>query len=133
MLSAKYYTPTLDESTMAFVLADRVKETTTTTGTGPITLGGAAPQFQTFSSGIGANNTTFYALIDGNGTGWEVGLGTVDSLGTTLMRTTIFSSSNSNLVISLSANTHSIFCDLPASIAASVSSSYYKSFSASQG
>ena len=116
---------------MAFILADRVQETTTTTGTGTVTLNGAVTQYRSFSSAVGANNTTYYAIIDGNGTAWEVGLGTIGSGGTTLVRTTILSSSNSNLVISLSASTHSIFGDFPAY--AATQSSHMRAFAASQG
>ena len=60
---------------MAFVLADRVRDTTTTTGTGTVTLSGAAPTgYQTFGSGIGNTNTTYYTINAGND--WEVGVGT---------------------------------------------------------
>ena len=62
---------------MALVLKDRVKETTTSTGTGTINLAGAASGFQTFVAGVGSTNTTYYAIEDANGTAWEVGLGTV--------------------------------------------------------
>ena len=79
---------------MAFVLADRVRETTTTTGTGTVTLGGAATGFQTFSA-IGNGNSTYYTIA-GQGTNeWEVGIGTYTSSGTTLSRDTVLSSSNS--------------------------------------
>jgi len=72
---------------MALVLNDRVKETTTTTGTSSFALGGAVTGFQTFSAGVGANNTTYYAIA--NGSDWEVGLGTLSSDGLILARTTI--------------------------------------------
>jgi len=62
---------------MALVVKDRVKETTTTTGAGTINLAGAVSGFQTFVAGAGDGNTTYYAIEDANGTGWEVGLGTV--------------------------------------------------------
>ena len=83
---------------MALVLNDRVKETTTTTGTGTINLGGAATGFETFVAGIGNSNTTYYC-ITGQGTAeFEVGIGTVtDASPDTLSRTTILSSSNSDL------------------------------------
>ena len=58
---------------MALVLADRVKETTTTTGTGAVTLAGAVTGFQAFSAGVGNSNTTYYTIQDANGTAWEVG------------------------------------------------------------
>lgn len=97
-----------------FVLADRVQETTTTTGTGTLTLAGASAQYQSFSNGIGANNVTFYGLIDGNGAAWETGIGTVGSGGTTLARTTVLESSNSNAAITLSSGTHTVYCNQPA-------------------
>lgn len=99
---------------MSFILADRVQETTTTTGTGTLTLAGASAQYQTFASGVGSGNTTYYGLLDGNGTAWEIGLGTIGS--GTLARTTIFASTNSNAAISLSSNTHSVYCDAPAKL-----------------
>ena len=60
---------------MALVLADRVKETTTTAGTGTVTLAGAATGFQSFAV-IGDGNTTFYAIVAQVGNEWEVGIGT---------------------------------------------------------
>lgn len=99
---------------MTFIVADRVQETTTTTGTGTLTLAGAAAQFQSFSAGIGANNVTYYGLLDGNGTAWETGIGTVGGGGTTLARTTVLESSNSNAAISLSSGTHTVYCNQPA-------------------
>ena len=71
---------------MAFVVADRVKETTTSPGTGTATLNGAATGYRTFSSGIGANNTTYYVIADQSNSNWEVGLGTVGAGGTTLAK-----------------------------------------------
>jgi len=79
---------------MALALADRVKETTTITGTGTISLAGAVAGFQSFVSSVGDGNTTYYALEDSNGVGWEVGLGTVtDASPDTLSRATILDSS----------------------------------------
>jgi hypothetical protein len=95
---------------MALVLADRVQETTTTTGTGTVTLAGAVSGYQTFAT-IGNGNTTFYTLT--SGTNWEVGIGTYASSGTTLARTTILSSSNSNAAIVL-AGTSNAFVTYPA-------------------
>jgi hypothetical protein len=96
---------------MALVVADRVKETSTTSGTGTLTLGGAVDGYQAFSV-IGNGNTTYYALIDG--TSWEVGLGTYTLSGTTLARTTILSSSNSNNAVNLSTNSKEVFVVYPA-------------------
>ncbi len=96
---------------MALVLADRVKETTTTTGTGTYTLAGAATGFESFAS-IGNGNTTYYCCTDG--TDFEVGVGTYTSSGTTLARTTILQSSNSDNAVSWSSGTRDIFCTQPA-------------------
>ena len=97
---------------MALVVNDRVKETSTTTGTGTLTLAGAVTGFETFSSAIGNGNTTYYAIVAQNGA-FEVGLGTVAA--GTLARTTIISSSNSDSAVTLPAGTKDVFCTLPAS------------------
>ena len=100
---------------MALVVKDRVKETTTTTGTGTINLAGAVAGFQTFVAGVGTTNTTYYAIEDANGTAWEVGLGTVtDASPDTLSRSTILASSTGS-AISLSSGTHTVFVTYPAS------------------
>jgi len=96
---------------MPLVLADRVKETTTTTGTGTYTLAGAATGFQSFSV-IGNGNTTYYAATDN--LSWEVGVGTYTSSGTTLARTTILASSNSNNAVNWGAGSKDIFVTYPA-------------------
>jgi hypothetical protein len=96
---------------MALVVKDRVKETSTTTGTGTFTLLGAAAGFQSFSV-IGNSNTTYYT-IDG-GTEWEVGLGTYTSSGTTLSRDTILESSNGGSAVNFSAGTKNVFVTYPA-------------------
>ena len=96
---------------MALVLKDRVKETTTTTGTGTYTLAGAVTGFEAFSS-VGDGNTTYYACTDG--TDFEVGIGTYTASGTTLARTTILQSSNSDSAVSWSSGTKTIFCAQPA-------------------
>jgi len=95
---------------MALVVADRVQETTTTTGTGTITLAGAVSGFQTFAT-IGNGNTTYYCVT--SGTAWEVGIGTYTSSGTTLARTTILASSAAGAAITL-AGTSNVFCVYPA-------------------
>jgi hypothetical protein len=97
---------------MALVISDRVKETTTTTGTGTYSLGGAVTGFETFTANLSNSDTTYYACTDG--TNFEVGLGTFTSSGTTLARTTILASSNSNNAVSWSSGTRTIFCTLPA-------------------
>jgi hypothetical protein len=97
---------------MALVLADRVKETTTTTGTGTITLLGAVSGYQSFAA-IGNANTTYYAIV-GPTTEWEVGIGTYTSSGTLLSRDTVLASSNSGSLVTFSAGTKDVFCDYPA-------------------
>ena len=101
---------------MALVLNDRVKETTTTTGTGTINLGGAQTNFETFVAGIGNSNTTYYAIVHRSSAEFEVGLGTItDASPDTLARTTIISSSNSDSAVDFSAGTKDVFCTMPAS------------------
>ena len=96
---------------MAFVVKDRVKETTTTTGTGTITLAGAVTGFQAFSV-IGDGNTTFYTIA--GGAEFEVGIGTYTFSGTTLSRTTILESSNAGSAVNFSAGTKDVFVTYPA-------------------
>ena len=97
---------------MALVLADRVKETTTSTGTGTVTLAGASTGYQSFSV-VGNGNTTYY-VIAGQGTSeWEVGIGTYTSAGTTLARTTVLASSNAGSLVTFSAGTKDVFVSLP--------------------
>jgi len=101
---------------MALVLNDRVKETTTTTGTGTINLGGAQTNFETFVAGIGDGNTTYYAIVHRSSAEFEIGLGTLtDASPDTLARTTIISSSNSDSAVNFSAGTKDVFCTMPAS------------------
>ena len=97
---------------MALVIKDRVKETTTTTGTGTYTLGGAVTGFETFTANLSNADTTYYACTDN--TDFEVGLGTFTSSGTTLARTTILASSNSNNAVDWSSGTRTIFMTYPA-------------------
>ena len=85
---------------MAFVINDRVKETTSTLGTGTVTLSGAALGFQSFSSGIGAGNSTYYTIALGNQ--WEVGIGTVTNA-TTFTRDSVISSSNTSSLVNFSS------------------------------
>jgi len=96
---------------MALVLANRVQDTTTTTGTGTVTLSGTAPTgYQNFSV-IGNGNTTYYAIAAG--TEWEVGIGTYATTGPTLARTTVLSSSNANSAVNFSAGTKNVLVTLP--------------------
>jgi len=94
---------------MALVVKDRVKEQTTTTGTGSVTLGGAVSGFQTFGSAVGNANTTYYAIVHQTADEWEVGLGTYTSAGTVLSRDTILDSSNSGSAVPFSAGTKDVF------------------------
>lgn len=98
---------------MAFVLADRVRETTTSTGTGTVTLAGAVTGFQTFAA-IGNANTTYYTIAGQGTSEWEVGIGTYTSSGTTLSRDTVLASSNSGSLVNFSSGTKDVFCDYPA-------------------
>lgn len=95
---------------MAFVVNDRVKETTATTGTGTVTLDGASTGYQTFAAGIGNGNTTFYAIVLGSE--WETGIGTVGS--GTLSRDTVLQSSNSDTKVNFSAGSKEVFVTYPA-------------------
>ena len=104
---------------MAFVLNDRVKETTTTTGTGAITFAGAVTNFETFAAGIGNSNKTFYAIVHKSASEFEVGIGTLNGSSSTITRTTVISSSNSDNAVDFSAGEKEIFCTYPASRAPS--------------
>jgi len=100
---------------MALIVNDRVKENSTTTGTGTFNLDGAVTGFDTFVAGIGDTNTTYYAIFLQGSTEWEVGLGTVTDAATdTLARTTVITSSNSDSAVNFSAGTKDVFCTLPA-------------------
>jgi len=101
---------------MAFALNDRVKETSTTTGTGTFDLAGAETGFESFVSGVGNGNQTYYAISNDGTNEFEVGIGTVtDATPDTLSRDTIISSSNSDALVNFSAGTKTVFCTLPAS------------------
>ena len=96
---------------MPLILANRVQETTTTAGTGTITLAGAVAGYQSFAA-VGNGNTTYYTIVDGND--WEVGIGTYTSAGTTLSRDTVLSSSAAGTKINLSGTAAKVFVDYPA-------------------
>jgi len=107
---------------MAFVLNDRVKETSTTTGTGTFSLAGAEVGFESFVSGIGTTNSTFYAISNDGKNEYEVGIGTVtDASPDTLSRTTIISSTNSDNAVNFTSGTKTVFCTYPAKRAPSAS------------
>jgi hypothetical protein len=117
---------------MALVVKDRVQETSTTTGTGTITLAGAVSGFQSFSS-IGNANTTYYAIV--GGTQWEVGLGTYTLSGTTLSRDTVLASSTGSK-LDLAAGTKNVFVTYPATEAVyqdETNTAYAPQFAASNG
>jgi len=100
---------------MALVINDRVKETSTTTGTGTFSLAGAETGYESFVAGIGTGNTTYYAIELNSAGEWEVGIGTVtDATPDTLSRDTIITSSNSDSAVNFSAGTKNVFCTLPA-------------------
>ena len=99
---------------MALVVKDRVKETTTSTGTGAISLAGAQPNFRTFASVLSNADTTYYAIIDNTNLAFEVGLGTYATSGNTITRTTVLSSSNSNSAVDFSAGTKDVLLTYPA-------------------
>jgi hypothetical protein len=100
---------------MALVINDRVKVTSTTTGTGAMALGAAATGFETFAQGIGNNNTTYYCIFNQGTSEFEVGLGTLDSTSANLTRTTVISSSNGDAAVNFTSGTKDVFCTLPAS------------------
>jgi|TARA_B100000780_G_C21103783_1_gene445568 hypothetical protein len=99
---------------MALVLNDRVKETSTSTGTGAMTLAGAAIGFITFATGIQGNNTTYYTIHNQGTNEWEVGLGTLNAAGNELTRTTVITSSGGGTAVTFNTGTKDVFCTLPA-------------------
>jgi len=107
---------------MALVLADRVQETTTTTGTGSVTLGGAVLGYQSFAV-VGNTNTTFYCIADQGGANWEVGIGTYSTTGPTLARTTVLASSNSGSLVNFTAGIKTVFVTYPSEKSVNLDSS----------
>jgi len=97
---------------MALVVKDRVQETTTTVGTGAVTLGGAVLSFQSFAA-IGNGNTTYYAIVDSTAGDWEAGIGTYTASGTTLSRDTVLSSSNGGSLVAFGVGTKNVICTYP--------------------
>ena len=100
---------------MALVINDRVKQSSTSTGTGAFALTGSVTGFESFATGIGNNNTTYYAIFNQGTNEWEVGLGTLDATSANLTRTTVISSSNSDAAVNFTGWTKDVFCTLPAS------------------
>ena len=109
---------------MPLVVKDRVKVTSTTTGTGTFTLGSAAAGFQDFSV-IGNGNQTYYTITDG--TDWEVGIGTYTSSGTTLSRDVILESSNSGSAVDWGAGDKDVFVTYPAEKSVDIARSFTNS------
>ena len=97
---------------MTFKLNDRVKESSSTTGTGTFTLGGAVTGFETFVAGIGGSNTTYYCIFENGTNNFEVGFGTLNGGASTLARTNIISSSNSDAAVNFAGATE-VFCTVP--------------------
>ena len=97
---------------MALVIADRVREQSTTTGTGTLTLTGAVIGYQTFSAAVGNGNTTYYTISNPGTTEWEVGIGTVSA--GQLARSTILESSNGDALVNFTAGTKDVFVTYPA-------------------
>tara|TARA_R110000796_G_scaffold252100_1_gene385139 strand:+ start:293 stop:781 length:489 start_codon:yes stop_codon:yes gene_type:complete len=117
---------------MALLVKDRVREASTTTGTGTLTLDGAVSGFQTFLGAIGDTNTTYYAIV--SGAEWEVGLGTVGA--GTLSRDAVLESTNSNALVNFGAGSKDVFCTYPAERGAyqdSTSTVYAPQLAASNG
>ena len=101
---------------MALVINDRVKESSTTSGTGTLNLAGVVTGFEGFVAGIGTTNTTYYTIFEQGTVNWEVGIGTVtDATPDTLSRDTIISSSNGDAAVNFTGGTKDVFCTLPAS------------------
>lgn len=99
---------------MALVLSDRVQESSTTTGTGAFTLAGASNGFQSFNSGVGTGNSTYYTIADSTNNAWEVGIGTYTHSTTSLSRDTVLASSNSGSLVNFGSGTKQVFVTYPA-------------------
>jgi hypothetical protein len=106
---------------MALVIADRVRETSTTTGTGDIVLGGASAGFVPFSSVMANTDTTYYGIVGGNS--WEVGVGTYSTATNSISRTVVLSSSNGGSLVSFGSGTKAVFLTQPSERAVYVNGS----------
>ena len=100
---------------MAFKIEDRVRETTTTTGTGTINLGGAVTNFETFASNLSNSDTTYYAIVDNTNGAFEVGLGTFSTGSPNTLSRSAIASSNSNNLVNFGVATKEVFITVPAS------------------
>lgn len=101
---------------MAFVIGDRIKETSTTSGTSTFTLAGASAGYQSFSAGVGNGNDTYYCIAHTAASEWEVGVGTYTTSGSTLSRNKVLASSNNNNAVNFSSGTKNVFVTFPAEI-----------------
>lgn len=100
---------------MPLVLGDRIEDTTTTTGTGTVTLAGSPPALrQAFGDVLADGDTVYYSIELESADEWEEGVGTYDTTGPTLARTTVLASSNAGAVVNFSAGTKKVFCTVPA-------------------
>jgi hypothetical protein len=107
------------------LFADRVKDTSTTAGTGTYTLSGTAPSgYQSFNAGVGDGNSCYYVATDG--TDWEVGVGTYTDAAKTLTRDSILQSSNGDAAVNWGAGSRTIFADLPADALFGLSAHVYQ-------
>jgi hypothetical protein len=98
---------------MALVIADRVLETSSTTGTGTLSLNGATAGYQGFAAAVGNLNTTYYTITLESAGEWEVGIGTYTTSGSTLSRDTVLDSSNSGSLVSFGAGAKQVFVTYP--------------------
>ena len=98
---------------MPYTIANRVQETTSTSGTGTLNLNGAIAGFQSFVTGVGTGSTTSYVIYDPTANVWEAGIGTVTAGSpNTLARTQVLSnSSGTTSQINLVGNTSNVWCD----------------------
>lgn len=95
------------------VLQDRIQETTTTGGTGTLTLAGAVTGYRSFNAAFTLGDITYYTIDNGSGE-WEIGVGTVGS--GTLSRNSVLESSNANALVNFSAGTKRVFCSAPTKV-----------------
>src|ERR1700735_445158 len=102
---------------MTLPIYDRVKESSATTGTGTISLAGAATGYTSFNATVGNGNQTYYVIADqSSGANWEVGIGTYTTSGSTLSRTTVLASSNAGSLVNFTSGAMDVFVSCPASI-----------------
>ena len=97
----------------ANTMFDRVQETTTSPGTGNVSLAGAVSQYVTFQSVFALNQHFYYTIADTSGTNWECGDGYL-SAGSTLVRYQVTSSSNAGALVNFASGTQAIWCDISA-------------------